>query len=197
MKCLYFGQVAAMGQSSQTSAGAAGVNVALTALSALLPFIAIKSGPYIQGLRDGRGETETSFLELAWLVAALLAALVAVYVLRRNRGRAQPLIEPVRAMRTEPDAKFRMRLNLISEGGRASGIGPMVFHCMLHVGGAVHDCRLYPEGRKLELGLEYDVPVRFLAPPIVIPKLTVGKEIGFWEGGKEFAKGTVVWLRHL
>jgi hypothetical protein len=53
-------------------------------------FVALKSGPYIQLLRDGMGGTEAGFLELAWLVAALLAALAAVYVLRRNRGPAPP-----------------------------------------------------------------------------------------------------------
>jgi hypothetical protein len=94
----------------------------------------------------------------------------------------------------QPDAVIKVRFKRMDEGGRRGGLTCGVYHCICYLDGVAHDCRVYLEERTLELGQEYRVPVRFLAPEIVIPKLSVGKIVSLWEG-KEVATGEVVAIK--
>jgi len=46
----------------------------------------------------------------------------------------------------------------------------------------------------LELGEYYEIPVIFLCPELVLPKLAIGKEVVLWEG-KDVATGYVINLQ--
>lgn len=44
------------------------------------------------------------------------------------------------------------------------------------------DCRVLLENRTLELGMTYDLPVKFLRPDLALPLLAVGTPVRLWEG---------------
>lgn len=52
----------------------------------------------------------------------------------------------------------------------------------MQFGDAYHDCALLLDGRRVELGGEYEVPVKFLCIDLVRPKLELGTTLGIWEG---------------
>lgn len=91
----------------------------------------------------------------------------------------------------KPDAVIRVRFKRTDEGGRQGPVVRETYHCMFIVDGVTFDCRLYPQGRTLELGVEYEVPVRFLSPDLVVPRLAPGRLITLREG-KEVASGQIV-----
>ena len=88
---------------------------------------------------------------------------------------------------------IRVRLKTPAEGGRNGPIVGRHHGCVLFVDDEAFDCRLLTEGRELELGETYEVPVQFLNLSLVTGKLSVGKTIALWEG-KEIATGEVVRL---
>ena len=47
------------------------------------------------------------------------------------------------------------------------------------------------EGQRFELGVDYEVPVKFLYRELILPKLKIGKEVELWEGRK-VANGLVL-----
>jgi len=98
----------------------------------------------------------------------------------------------------KPDAFLQVRFKLTSEGGRRSDVGEPpemgeFYACPLFIDGEGFDCRLLLHGRTIVLGQSYEIPVKFLSPDLVLPKLALGKTVALWEG-KEIATGTVIGL---
>jgi hypothetical protein len=94
----------------------------------------------------------------------------------------------------KPDVIIEVRFKMASEGGRQGDIlGGEFYGCPLFVEGEAFDCRLLLSGRTLQLGETYELPVKFLNPALVLPKLLPGKSVKLWEG-KEIATGKVVRL---
>ena len=78
------------------------------------------------------------------------------------------------------------------EGGR-SGPTPATFlGCPFGIDGEYFDCRLLLwEIGALSPGARARIPVAFLSPALVVPKLQAGKPFTLWEG-KTIGRGTVV-----
>ena len=91
----------------------------------------------------------------------------------------------------KPDAIIEVRFKKTTEGGRESAIVGDVYGCPLFVEGEGFDCRLLLTGKELQLGETYEIPVKFMNPDMVLPKLSIGKTITLWEG-KDIATGKVV-----
>ena len=96
----------------------------------------------------------------------------------------------------KPDIIIEVRFKTAAEGGRKSAVGgPEVlvdyYSCPFVVDGDAFDCRMLLEHRVLELGKTYQVPVKFLSPQLVLPRLKEGKEFVLLEG-KEVAAGKVL-----
>jgi len=80
------------------------------------------------------------------------------------------------------DAVIRVRFLTTNEGGRKSNVVGTVYSCPMLIDNEAFDCRVYLEGKTLELGSTYDVPVRFLAPDVAVPRLGLHKRVHLWEG---------------
>lgn len=93
------------------------------------------------------------------------------------------------------DVTVEVRFKTSAEGGRATAVGdsPVVdyYSCPFIVDGEAFDCRLFLGHRRLELGKVYEVPIKFINPQSVLPKLITGKEFVLWEG-KVVATGKVL-----
>lgn len=88
------------------------------------------------------------------------------------------------------DILIKVRFKTEIEGGRKGAITGSFYGCPLFVDGSGFDCRLFLDS-KIELGLTYEVPVKFMNPELVLPKLYPGKIFTLWEG-KDVATGTVL-----
>ncbi len=93
----------------------------------------------------------------------------------------------------KPDVIIEVRFKTTAEGGRKTSVVGQVYGCPLFVDGSGFDCRLILEGRELQLGGIYEIPVKFMNPDLVLPKLKRGKLITLWEG-KEIATGKILKL---
>lgn len=91
----------------------------------------------------------------------------------------------------QPDAIIEVRFKMPNENGRQTAVSGDYYGCPLVIEGEAFDCRLLLAGRSLELGETNEVPVKFLNPQLVLPKLAVGKPIVLWEG-KDVATGKVM-----
>jgi len=91
------------------------------------------------------------------------------------------------------DVTIKIRFKTNAEGGRQAKveIALIPYGCLLVVDGEAFDCRVLQKERVLELGKTYELPVKFLRPDLVLPKLSPGKQISLWEG-KEIATGSVI-----
>ncbi|MBQ3300602.1 MAG: hypothetical protein IJH04_00350, partial [Eggerthellaceae bacterium] len=83
------------------------------------------------------------------------------------------------------------RFKTTAEGGRSSDVVGSYYGCPLVVGGEAFACRLPLEEGVLHLGKSYRLPVKFMNPNLVLPKLSPGVSIALWEG-KEVAVGRVI-----
>ncbi len=92
-----------------------------------------------------------------------------------------------------PDAYLEVRFNTLEEGGRNTSITGAHYACPLFVDGEGFECRLLINGKTLELGQSYEVPVKFMNRDLVLPKLNIGKTVTLWEG-KEIGTGKVLRL---
>jgi hypothetical protein len=90
----------------------------------------------------------------------------------------------------KPQAIILVRFFLPSEGGRKTAIKGNFYACPMFIGEDAFDCRLLLEGRSIELGEYYEVPVSFLDPKVVVPKLVVNGGVYLWEG-KKVADGKI------
>ena len=62
----------------------------------------------------------------------------------------------------KPDAIINVRFLTTAEGGRNTAVEGQFYACPLFVDNEGFDCRLLLEGRRLELGSAYEVPIKFL-----------------------------------
>jgi hypothetical protein len=96
-----------------------------------------------------------------------------------------------------PDIYIKVRFKTSGEGGRKSSLKRKTelrsnfYGCPLVVDGKAYDCRILIEDKGIELGKYYEIPVKFLDRDLVLPNLTVGKNITLLEG-KEVAEGQVI-----
>mgnify|MGYP006890189297 CR=1 FL=1 len=91
----------------------------------------------------------------------------------------------------KPDAIIKVRFLTTVEGGRNTAIEGQFYACPLFIDNKGFDCRLMLEGQRFELGVDYEVPVKFLYRELILPKLKIGKEVELWEGRK-VANGLVL-----
>jgi hypothetical protein len=94
----------------------------------------------------------------------------------------------------QSNGQIRIRFKTTEENGRNTAVEGTFYACPLFVDGEAFDCRLLLNGQRLELGEYYEIPVIFLSPELVLPKLCVGKEVVLWEG-KDVATGYVINLQ--
>ena len=91
----------------------------------------------------------------------------------------------------KPDIIISVRFMLTSEGGRETPVQGQVYSCPLFIDGEGFDCRLLLDGRYLDLGVNYEVPVKFLYRDKALLKMKPGAEVHLWEG-RNVANGRVV-----
>ena len=93
-------------------------------------------------------------------------------------------------MTMKPDAIIDVRFKTTSEGGRRTPIKGDSYACPLFIDGEGFDCRILLN-KELQLGQNYQLPVKFLNRDLVISKLSRGRRFTLWEG-KDVASGRVL-----
>jgi len=92
----------------------------------------------------------------------------------------------------KPDVLIQVRFLTSAEGGRAAGIFGSRYGCPLFVDGQGFDCRFILKANTcLELGMTYDIKIKFLNPDLALPHLEEGTPISLWEG-RTIATGQVI-----
>lgn len=91
----------------------------------------------------------------------------------------------------EPDITIEVRFKTAGEGGRGGPVRGPQFSCPMFISDEAFDCRLLIGSRTLELGVKYQLPVKFLNSSLALPNVTPGQEIILWEG-KPIATGRVL-----
>ena len=95
----------------------------------------------------------------------------------------------------EPHVIAKVRLFRPDQGGRFSAILAPRFTCPMDIAGELFTCRIYlTKVRRIDPGSEAIVPIRFLAPELVLDKLEHGLSFKLWEG-HYFAEGIVLTLK--
>jgi translation elongation factor EF-Tu-like GTPase len=91
----------------------------------------------------------------------------------------------------KPDIIASLYVLSTSEGGRKSPIVASMFGCTFEHGSEKNDCRLLLEGKgDVWPGQQISVPIKFLFPELVRPRLQVGDSFRLLEG-RVIAHGTV------
>ena len=79
-----------------------------------------------------------------------------------------------------------------NEGGRKVAVSPPHFGCVFEIGGQSHDCRLLlPNAKPIRPGDTVRLPIQFVFPKLVLPKLSLGQKFFLWELG-HIAEGEVI-----
>ena len=93
----------------------------------------------------------------------------------------------------KPDVIARVHLFRTEEGGRGNTITAQHFGCPFRYDGEAFDCRILLDqvGVSLAPGATADVPIKFLRPDLIKPRLQAGARFKLWEG-KDFADGEVL-----
>ena len=92
----------------------------------------------------------------------------------------------------DADAIVDVELLSTTDGGRRVPTPATFLGCPFGVDGEYFDCRLlFWETGPLSPGASARVPVVFLSPALVIPRIHPGKSFTLWEG-KTIGHGTVV-----
>ena len=92
----------------------------------------------------------------------------------------------------KPDAIISVELLPTLSGGRSGATPASHFGCVFELNGEYFDCRLdLSESGPLMPGCTATVPVAFLYPENVVPRLTEGMPFHLWEG-KTIATGRVI-----
>lgn len=85
-------------------------------------------------------------------------------------------------MKGQPDIIATVRLYVTDAGGRKGHTPPEVFGCLFTFEGEKFDCRLLlQEVGPLAPGASTKVPVAFLYPELIKPRLKVGSRFTLWE----------------
>lgn len=78
------------------------------------------------------------------------------------------------------------------DGGRSNPLRADIFGCPLEYRREYYDCRLDLTGLgPIGPGDRASVPIQFLRPELVVPRLNAGSRIALWEG-RRIVRGTVV-----
>jgi hypothetical protein len=94
-------------------------------------------------------------------------------------------------MKGQPDIIVTVRFYTAEEGGRKGPTPPDLFGCPFEFEGKLFDCRLLlNEVGALAPGATAKVPVAFLCPELIKPRLKVGTRFTLWELGT-IAEGVV------
>lgn len=94
-----------------------------------------------------------------------------------------------------PDAYIEVRFRTTIEGGRKTPIIGDIYACPIFIDGEGYDCRLLIYGMKIDLGMPYEIPIKFLNRDLILPKLAIGKKIILWEG-KDIADGKITKINY-
>ena len=91
-----------------------------------------------------------------------------------------------------PDIYVSVKFYSSSENGRRLPTNSKTFGVIFVIGESKHDCRLLlSEIGPISPGeTKSSVPIKFLCPDMVIPKIKVGMEFNLWDM-REIASGTV------
>lgn len=95
-------------------------------------------------------------------------------------------------------AQIRAKIHFYAtnQGGRKGPILPPHFGCPFEVDKQSYDCRLLLLGeRPVGPGDTIVLPIQFLRPDLVLPKLFVGQKFFLWEDG-HIAEGEVVEIQN-
>lgn len=74
----------------------------------------------------------------------------------------------------KPDIVIRVKFYTTEEGGRKNPIEGDFYGCPMFINGHGFDCRLILNGMRLEFGVFYDVPVRFLVSRQALLEVLLG-----------------------
>ena len=92
----------------------------------------------------------------------------------------------------QPDAIIDLELLPTEIGGRSIPTPPTFLGCPFGFEGEFFDCRLdFTDIGPMSPGTNARVPVKFLSPALVLPRLRAGSSFTLWEG-KTIGRGTVV-----
>jgi hypothetical protein len=95
-------------------------------------------------------------------------------------------------MQTEADAIVQVRFLTQDEGGKTKAPIPAFgYRATFEIDGECHDAGFLAKDLVIELGNSYEIPVFFLCPSLVLPKLFEGKPFTLWEG-RAVASGKVL-----
>jgi hypothetical protein len=90
-----------------------------------------------------------------------------------------------------PDIIASVRLLSTDEGGRKSPIVASAFGCIFEHEGEANDCRLLLDGKgDVWPGQQLSVPIKFLCPELVRPRIRIGDSFLLREG-KVIGRGTI------
>ena len=82
-----------------------------------------------------------------------------------------------------PDVMAKLSLYPTELNGRESPTPSSRFSFIIDLNDNFHDARAYLEGcGSISPGQQAEVPIKFLDPDTVLPKLQVGDQIPIWEG---------------
>jgi hypothetical protein len=91
----------------------------------------------------------------------------------------------------KPEIILEVSFKTPEEGGRKNPVVGPQYGCPILIDGEYFDCRMLLDTTQLILGKIYRLPVQFLSPHLVLPKLSIGKVVGLWEG-KIIGSGKVI-----
>ena len=87
-------------------------------------------------------------------------------------------------MNGQSDIIARVRFFPTSEGGRQGATPEKMFGCPFVFKEEMFDCRLFLEGvGSVSPGDEVEVPIAFLCPNLIKPRLNAGDRFALWEMG--------------
>ena len=91
-----------------------------------------------------------------------------------------------------PDIIVDLKFYKTEETGRKTPTSSTFFGCIFSINNDKHDCRLllHEVGQIWPGESKADVPIKFLCPELVLPKLQKGSRFYLWEG-KNIAEGKI------
>jgi translation elongation factor EF-Tu-like GTPase len=96
-------------------------------------------------------------------------------------------------MPNPPQIIVKLNLYKFSEGGRSVPILPPKFACTVNIDNQFHDIRIYIDKQNpIKPGDEVNIPMQFLYPDLVIPKLSKGKKFFLTEGQRKIGVCEVI-----
>lgn len=95
-------------------------------------------------------------------------------------------------MARQPDIIASVRFYPAEKGGRAGATAATMYRCPMQFGGTKYDCGLHLDvSGPIAPGGSALVPITFLSPELIKPRLKVGSKFTLWER-KNVAEGVVV-----